>query len=72
MLKDIIEKEYGSINKCYDHLFLKANGEMPISRNHFYKLVMHQTINPGVATLKSLSEMLNVPFEAVLQEYLGE
>ena len=65
-IKDYIINKYGSINNFVDKNYEK----LPMSRTHFYKLINHETSNPGIQTLKKLADILELPEEVVYNDYL--
>lgn len=68
-VKDIIIKEYGSINAFLDAMTLKNHGKLPRSRAYLYKLINHQINNPGIKTLNQLSSLTGVKKSNIYAEY---
>ena len=64
-IKEQVIEKYGSINNFIEENYTK----MKTSRTHMYKLINQEDANPTVATMVELAQLLNIPEEAVFNEY---
>lgn len=69
MLKDVIVEKYGSVNNFVSVKLKEFNGELPISREHIYKTINHEIVNPGIKSLNILADLVGVSREEVYKEY---
>jgi len=69
MIKDEIVEKYGSINNFLAQKVKEFNGELPIAREHIYKLINHEVPNPGIKSLNILADLVGIPREKVYKEY---
>lgn len=68
-VRDVVVEKYGSINTFLDVKTKEFSGELPISRPYLYKLINHEITNPGIKTLNTLADMVDLPREHVYKEY---
>lgn len=68
-LKQLITEEYGSINNFINEKLKEYNGELPLKREHIYKLLNHEIPNPGIKSLNQLAEIVKVDREFVYKEF---
>lgn len=64
-IKERIEKEYKSINNFVD----LNHAKLGISRTYLYALLNKETCNPSVGIMLKLSELTNIPYEEISNEY---
>lgn len=67
--KEWIEQEYGSINGFITAKQKEFMGELPMERTQIYKLLNHETVNPGIKTLNILADMAGLDRQSVYEEY---
>lgn len=68
-LKQLIIEEFGSVNNFINEKLKEYNGELPLRREHIYKLLNHEIPNPGIKSLNQLAKMANVDREFVYKEF---
>ena len=68
-VKDVVIRKYGSVNNFLAIKAKEFNGELPIAREHIYKLINHEVPNPGIKSLNILADMIGIPREQVYKEY---
>ena len=53
-LKQLIIEEFGSVNNFINEKLKEYSGELPLKREHIYKLLNHEIPNPGIKSLNQL------------------
>jgi len=69
-LKEIVIEKFGSVNAFIATKTKEFNNELPISREAIYKIVTHETNNPGIKSLTIIADMVGIPRDQVYKEYL--
>ena len=69
-LKEIVIEKFGSVNKFIAVKNQEFNNELPISREAIYKIITHETNNPGIKSLTIIADMVGIPRDQVYNEYL--
>jgi len=62
--RSIIER-YGSVNGCWD----RVGKDIGISRTNFYALMAYKTPNPGIETMRRISEICGLSLEETIDDY---
>lgn len=68
-VKEIIAEKYKSVNNFLDTKKKEYGGELPLTREHLYRLINHETANPGIKSLTILADLVGIPREQVYKEY---
>ena len=68
-MKDVILEKYGSINSFIEEKKKEFDGELPISREAIYKIVTHETTNPGIKSLTIVADMIGISKEQAFKEF---
>lgn len=67
--KERIEQAYGSVNGFIMAKLKEYQGVLPMERTQIYKLLNHETVNPGIKTLAILADMAGLDRAEVFEEY---
>lgn len=68
-VKDVVIEKYGSINNFLANKTKEFNGQLPIAREHIYKLINHDVPNPGIKSLNILADLVGIEREKIYREY---
>lgn len=67
--KEKVVERFGSINGFISAKLKEFKGELPMERTQIYKILNHETANPGIKTLGILADMAGIDRDEMFREY---